>query len=290
MPVPPPEHDLAADGVPRPASASVAGASSDLALGAARGGRPRGPRSPSPPGPRGPAAGPGRPGPRRPRGRSRSGAGRRSRRPAPRATPPPAAAATVASESTATVTRAPAATSAPSRVQSSTSLASSRSSPRPAAAMPSISRTVAQQKRPVAAPVTHGPGQRRRLERLDVGPQRRARAGGGHGGHIGLEGGGVDDEGRGPELLDTHRRGRYRSGPGRMSGPAGPPDPAGSGPDRRDRRTAASGQGTGRRGGRRPVPWLGGRSGWVAGPDRRGRTDDRVSWPGGRGGRRGAAG
>ncbi len=62
-------------------------------------------------------------------------------------TPPAAAAARVASESTATVTRAvPAATSAPRRVQSSTSLASSRSSPRPAAAMPSISRTVAQQK------------------------------------------------------------------------------------------------------------------------------------------------
>ena len=61
--------------------------------------------------------------------------------------PPEAAASTVSGESTATVTRAvPVPTRAPSRRVSSTSLASSRSSPNPAAAMPSISRTVAQQK------------------------------------------------------------------------------------------------------------------------------------------------
>src|SRR5215471_3034513 len=60
-------------------------------------------------------------------------------------TPPATAASTVASESTAAVTRAvPASTTAPRRRQSSTSLASSRSSPSPAAAMPSTSRIVAQ--------------------------------------------------------------------------------------------------------------------------------------------------
>src|SRR5438552_11082597 len=56
-------------------------------------------------------------------------------------TPPLAAASMVASESTATVTRA---SSAPRRVQSITSLASSRSWPRPAAVIPSTSRMVAQ--------------------------------------------------------------------------------------------------------------------------------------------------
>ena len=73
-------------------------------------------------------------------------AARRSRRRAPLARPPRAAASTVASESTATVTRAPVRASAPSRLASATSLASNRSSPRPASAMPSISFTVAQVK------------------------------------------------------------------------------------------------------------------------------------------------
>src|SRR4051794_16972855 len=59
-------------------------------------------------------------------------------------TPPRTAASTVSGESTATVTRAPPSTTGRSRRRSSTSLASSRSSPRPAAAMPSTSRTVAQ--------------------------------------------------------------------------------------------------------------------------------------------------
>ena len=63
----------------------------------------------------------------------------------------PAAAATaiVSTESTATVTRAPAATTAARRCaarRSTNSLASRRSSPRPVAAMPSTSPTVAQQK------------------------------------------------------------------------------------------------------------------------------------------------
>ncbi len=61
-------------------------------------------------------------------------------------TPPAAAASTVSGESTATVMRAPVSSAtAPRRVQSSTSLARRRSSPRPARAIPSISRTVAQQ-------------------------------------------------------------------------------------------------------------------------------------------------
>ena len=56
------------------------------------------------------------------------------------------AAAMVSSESTATVMRAePLSITAVSRVRSRLSLASSRSSPSPAAAMPIISRTVAQQ-------------------------------------------------------------------------------------------------------------------------------------------------
>ncbi len=54
------------------------------------------------------------------------------------------AAYTVADESTATVTRAPAATRAPRRDASSTSLARRRSWPRPAATIPSTSRMVAQ--------------------------------------------------------------------------------------------------------------------------------------------------
>src|ERR1022692_2567785 len=61
-------------------------------------------------------------------------------------TPPTMAASMVAAESTATVTRAPSRTSAPRRLASTTSFASSRSWPRPAAAMPSHSRIVAQVK------------------------------------------------------------------------------------------------------------------------------------------------
>src|SRR6266704_339416 len=59
-------------------------------------------------------------------------------------TPPAAAASTVCGESTARVTRAPPAISAPSRRASRTSLASRRSWPSPAADMPSHSRIVAQ--------------------------------------------------------------------------------------------------------------------------------------------------
>ena len=58
-----------------------------------------------------------------------------------------AAAAIVSSESTATVMRAlPLSITDVSRPRSSDSLANSRSSPSPAAAMPITSRTVAQQK------------------------------------------------------------------------------------------------------------------------------------------------
>ncbi len=61
-------------------------------------------------------------------------------------TPLARAARSVSGESTATVMRAPDATSWPSRCSFSTSFANSRSSPRPAAAIPSHSRIVAQVK------------------------------------------------------------------------------------------------------------------------------------------------
>ena len=103
-------------------------------------------------GPRGLAGVPARPAGRRRRERSRNGAGRRRRRSRPRGCPAAAAASIVPSLSTATVIRtssgaaATAAAIASRRRWSSTSLASSRSPPSPAAAIPSISAGVAQVK------------------------------------------------------------------------------------------------------------------------------------------------
>ena len=68
------------------------------------------------------------------------------------------------------MTRAPARASAPSRVASATSLASRRSSPNPARAIPSISRTVAQVN-PVWPGCRLAGRQRGALVRLDVRPQ-----------------------------------------------------------------------------------------------------------------------
>ena len=73
-------------------------------------------------------------------------------------------------------TRTRARASAPSRLASATSLASNRSSPRPARAMPSISATVAQVKPRV--PVRRLARRKgRALVRLDVRPQPVARKG-----------------------------------------------------------------------------------------------------------------
>src|SRR5918993_1827292 len=91
-------------------------------------------------------------------------------------TPAAAAAATVSGDSTATVTRAAPlrakSPSRPSRTGSRTSLASSRSWPRPAAAMPSTSRVVAQQNVRCPAPASA----RARAVDLNAFPWGRSRS------------------------------------------------------------------------------------------------------------------
>ena len=149
---------------------------------------------------------------RRPRARSASrpaSSGRQPQRGSPTltsistsGTPARAAAAMVSSESTATVTRAPDRASTPSRVASATSLARRRSSPSPARAMPSISAMVAQVN-PVC-PRRLARRQRRALVRLDVGSQPGAGQRLRHGVEVGLEPGGVDEEGRGRQLRRPH--------------------------------------------------------------------------------------
>ena len=118
---------------------------------------------------------------------------------------------------------------APSRRASSTSLASSRSSPRPAAAMPSTSRTVAQVK---AGWPGRGlpPGQLGALVRLDVRPQpppgQRRR----HRGQVVLQVVHVDQQRRRPELGSAHpgTLGPAPIPPSRWS-PRAPPRAAGGG-------------------------------------------------------------
>ena len=132
------------------------------------------------------------------------------------ATPPRAAASIVASESTATVTRAPRLANAPSRLASTTSLASSKSSPRPASAMPSISRMVAQ----VNAVLPECGLARRQcgaLVRLDVGTQPSSRQRLGHRAQVCVERGGFDHQRGRRQLRESSRplrlASRLRPGP-----------------------------------------------------------------------------
>ena len=118
--------------------------------------------------------------------------------------PAAAAASIVSGESTATVIRAinwHAAIRA-RRSGSSVSLASSRSSPTPASAMPTTSRGVAQVND--RWPDGHlRRGQRRALVRLDVRPQRGARAGGGHRRQVVVEHVDVDQQRRRRQVVDV---------------------------------------------------------------------------------------
>ena len=110
-----------------------------------------------------------------------------------------AAASTVASESTATVTRAPQSAMARRRCGSTVSLASSRSWPSPARAMPTTSR--GGRRAEAAVPGLGQPaGQGGALEGLHVGAQAVTGQGRRHGGHVVLEGDLVDHQGRGLQV------------------------------------------------------------------------------------------
>ena len=116
-----------------------------------------------------------------------------------------AAASTVASESTATVTRAPHSASARRRSSSTDSLASSRSSPSPARASPSSSRGVAPVKPrwPRSRLLAR---ERGALVRLHVRAQALAGQRGGHRVEVARERARVDDERGSREVGDTHVR------------------------------------------------------------------------------------